>query len=117
LSDITIRAGAPTQVSPEFLQGMTDRMAVSFHKYGDIRDAYPDDVDAIQSLFQRLVRYEEDGNTEWLMDVANFAMIEFMFPRHRDAHYRATDSDESPGRIRTDGKWAGQAHNLDVEVR
>lgn len=51
------------------------------------------------------------------MDVANFAMIEFMLPRHPDAHYRPTDSHESPGRTRTDGRDAGQKHNLDVEVR
>jgi len=24
-------------------------------------------------------------------------MIEFMYPQHPDAHFRATDSDESPG--------------------
>jgi hypothetical protein len=31
--------------------------------------------------------------------VANFAMIEFMHPRHPQAHYKATDSDGSPGRV------------------
>jgi hypothetical protein len=95
---------------------MADRMSVSYHKYGDFRLAYPRDVDAIACLRQRLARYEETGNTEWLMDVANFAMIEFEAPRHPQAHYRPTDSSESPGRVRTDGRWAGQAHNLDIEV-
>jgi len=73
-------------------------MAVSFCKYGPVAEAYPAKVDAIASLKQRLERYEETGNTEWLMDVSNFAMIEWMHPRHRAAHFRATDSDESPGR-------------------
>lgn len=113
---IAIKVGVKSEVSREFLQGMADRMAVSFHKYGPIVQAYPADVDAIRSLQQRLEKYAETGNTEFLMDVANFAMIEFMLPRHPAAHYRPTDSNESPGRMRTDGRWAGSAHNLDVEV-
>jgi hypothetical protein len=54
-------------------------------------------VDAIASLKKRLKKYEETGNTEWLVDIANFAMIEYMYPQHEQAHFRATDSHESPG--------------------
>jgi hypothetical protein len=78
-------------------------MGVSFFKYGPVADAYPNRVDAIASLQKRLDRYAETGNTEWLMDVANFAMIEWMHPRHREAHFRATDSHESPGRVWNNG--------------
>lgn len=92
-----------SEFSDAFTQGMADRMAVSYCKYGAVKDAYPSRVDAIASLKKRLERYEETGNTEWLMDVANFAMIEFMHPRHPDAHFRATDSRESPGR-----QWSGE---------
>lgn len=38
------------------------------------------------------------GNTEYLVDAANFLMIEFMHPAHPKAHYRATDKEGSPGR-------------------
>jgi len=78
---------------------MLNRMGVSYHKYGPISEAYPDRVDAIECLLLRLERYIQDGNTEWLVDVANFAMIEFMLPGHPGAHYRPTDSRESPGRV------------------
>jgi hypothetical protein len=88
-----------SEISREFVQGMADRMVVSFYKYGAVADAYPHKVDAIESLKKRLERYVETGNTEWLMDVANFAMIEFMRPRHAEAHYAPTDSQESPGRV------------------
>lgn len=106
-----------SEFSVPFLQGMVNRMAVSYHKYGPISQGYPADVDAIASLRMRLERYEEDGNTEWLMDVANFAMIEFMLPRHPEAHYRPTDSRESPGRVNTAGRQTGGKHNLDLEVK
>jgi hypothetical protein len=93
-----------SEFSEPFVQYMRNRMAVSFHKYGKVADAYPHKVDAIESLKKRLERYTETGNTEWLVDAANFAMIEFMHPRHEVAHFKGTDSNESPGRITTEGK-------------
>lgn len=104
--DIKVGGGVPdTEVSREFLQGMADRMGVSYCKYGAVADAYPHKVNAMESLQARLDKYARTGNTEWLMDVANFAMIEFMRPRHPDAHYRPTDSKESPGRV-----WNGEVN-------
>jgi hypothetical protein len=96
-----------TEISEEFVQGMRDRMLVSFHKYGPVADAYPRKVDAVASLMQRLRLYANGdpakgivaGNTEYLMDAANFAMIEFMYPKHPEAHFQGTDDDGSPGRV------------------
>ncbi len=87
-----------SEFSEEFVKGMRNRMTVSFHKYGPIKEAYPHKISAIKSLRERLEKYEETGNTEWLVDAANFAMIEFMLPSHPEAHFRGTDSHESPGR-------------------
>jgi len=95
-----------TEVSEPFIQGMRDRMAVSFYKYGPVAAAYPSHANAIKSLQERLKKYAKDGNTEWLMDVANFAMIEFMRPAHPKAHYAPTDSHASPGRV---NRWTGKA--------
>jgi hypothetical protein len=96
--------GVPTsEVCPQFLQGMADRVAMSYYKYGRMAVAYPSRVDAIASLKKRLDRYEETGNTEFLMDVANFAMIEFLHPRHPSAHFEPTDAAKSPGRV-----WHGE---------
>lgn len=75
------------------------RMCVSSYKYGFLADGYPERVDAIASLELRLQKYKETGNVEYLLDVGNFAMIEWMHPRHPEAHFKATDSDGSPGRI------------------
>ena len=93
----------PSEVDQRFLQGMADRMGASYAKYGAVADAYPHRVQAIQSLKARLERYERDGNTEWLMDVANFAMIEFMRPSHPEAQFTPTDGHASPGRV-----WHGE---------
>jgi hypothetical protein len=94
---------------------MDDRMGVSYCKYGPVADAYPHRVDALASLRKRLEKYEADGNTEWLMDVANFAMIEFMHPRHPRAHFKATDSAESPGRVWNSGAVTDSANTVAQE--
>jgi hypothetical protein len=88
-------------------------MAVSFHKYGPVAQAYPDLVDAVACLRDRLAHYDQDGNTEHLVDVANFAMIEFMHPRHEKAHYAGTDAEL--GRIDTAGR-RGSFRNDGQEV-
>ena len=89
-----------TEFSGEFISLMKNRMVASFCKYGPVAEncgRKEQTIDEIKSLKKRLELYEKTGNTEWLVDVANFAMIEFMFPRHEKAHFKATDSDESPG--------------------
>lgn len=108
-----------SEFNKRFLQGMLDRMAVSHAKYGLMKDAAERRVDQLASLEVRLARYRETGNTEWLMDIANMAMIEFTHPLHPEAHYRPTDSDESPGRVHR-GRFddspfrSSAAHNHDI---
>jgi hypothetical protein len=79
------------------LQKMLNRMAVSEHKYGPLETNYPSPKHALDTLVERVRLYEETGNTEWLLDAANMAVIEFLFPSHEASHFRPTDSDESPG--------------------
>lgn len=87
-----------TEFSEPFVDGMKDRMVVSYYKYGPVAEGFPHKVNAISSLMDRLQAYADTGNTEYLMDVANFAMIEFMLPAHPQAHFKPTDSDGSTGR-------------------
>lgn len=97
-----------SQVSCEFLRGMASRMAMSMEKYGDVHQS---NIDGVKCCEKRIEKYRETGNTEYLMDAANFLMIEFMKPRRQDAHFRATDSAESPGRVSADGRDIGHEAN------
>jgi hypothetical protein len=101
--DVTLTGAPESEFCFPFVQGMADRMSMSFYKYGLVADAYPSKVDALGSLEVRLQRYRETGNTEFLIDAANFAMIEFMRPRHPKAFFTSTDSSESPGRAWVSG--------------
>jgi hypothetical protein len=103
--------GAPdSEFSEQFVSFMKNRMALSFYKYGPVARAFPSKVDAIQTLKLHLEKYEESGNTELLVDLANYAMIEFMHPRHPHAHFQARDSDGSQGRAWSDGSVSQKAN-------
>lgn len=87
-----------TEFDEEFVQKMRNRMIVSYHKYGAVAiNAGKKLVDEMESLQMRINRYMATGNTEFLVDVANFAMIEYMYPSIKDACFTGTDSDKSPG--------------------
>ncbi len=85
-----------TEYSPEFNKLRKNRMVTSYYKYGPIKENYEGRlVSAISNLEKRLQLYKESGNIEYLLDVANFAMIEYMYPQHPKAHMNKET--ESPG--------------------
>ncbi|MGN9163181.1 hypothetical protein [Clostridium sulfidigenes] len=76
------------EYSEEFDKLRKNRMFVSYHKYGPIKNNYGEGlISSVENLEIRLKKYKETGNTEFLVDVANFAMIEFMYPKHSNAHF------------------------------
>jgi hypothetical protein len=87
-----------TEYNSDFDEKRKSAMILSFHKYGAVKANYATgNVNAIDTLKKRLQLYEETGNIEWLIDVGNMAMIEFTHPQHPNAHYKKTESKESPG--------------------
>lgn len=86
-----------TEYSTEFDKKRQDAILVSYHKYGPSKENFKKGmVDAIGSLKKNLKKFEETGNTEYLVDVANYAMFRFMYPQGNES-YRPTDSDQSAG--------------------
>lgn len=107
----------PDQKDDPFIQGMLDRMGFGYHNYGHMRRKH-DRPDNIKNVLIRLVKYvgfnrvrnalaelyvssqvdlRSDGNTEFLMDAANFCMMEFAVPSHPQAHFTPTTRAQSPG--------------------
>ena len=83
--------------SEEFIVKMRNAIETSHYKYGWMSDTYPELAQAYKCIKERLELYEKTHNTEYLVDIANFAMIEFRFPSFNDSKYTPTDSDKSPG--------------------
>ena len=82
---------------------MGDRMLMSAPKYGKVTPEAVADRGWMASIQQRLDKFTETGNTEWLIDVMNFLVMMSTFPCHPNWHFRSTPSDESPGDVRADG--------------
>lgn len=70
-------------------------MVNSYYKYGAVKKNHSEYkcMDALKNLEKRIQRYKETGNTEFLADAANFAMIEFMYPSIEGARYTPTATD------------------------
>ena len=78
-----------------------NRVEVSFFKYGPARENFGSGrVDAIGSLELCLDKFKKTGNTEYLLDVANYAMFRYMYPLPGE-FFKPTDSNESAGTVGT----------------
>lgn len=84
-----------TEWSSKFEEAMKCAIINSYYKYGKASENYGKYkcLDARANLRKRLEEYEKTGNTEFLVDVANFAMLEFMFPSVEGARYEPTSTD------------------------
>lgn len=87
-----------TEYSDRFDELRKNRVEVSFHKYGPAKKNFKTgNVHALRTMEKCIEAYNCTGNTEYLVDAANYLMFEFMYPQHQKAHFRATDSSESAG--------------------
>lgn len=88
----------PKEYSDRFDELRQNRVGVSFFKYGPAADNFGKRlVNALESHDLCIKKYQETGNTEYLVDAANYLMFEFMYPQKPGAFFKATDSKESAG--------------------
>ena len=80
------------QWSPRFEWLRSNRMVLGAFRYGLLeRQRQGSPYDNVGSLIARAKAYQDTGNTECLVDVANLAMVEFEIGRHPAKHFRAVD--------------------------
>jgi hypothetical protein len=83
--------------STEFIEKMKNAIETSHYKYGWASKTYPELAQAYKCIAERLEAYEKTHNKDYLVDIANFAMLEFMHPAFADAKYHPTDDDKTVG--------------------
>ena len=87
--------------SLEFDQLRKNRVEVSSYKYGPAQKNFGEGrVDALKTAELCLDAFKKDGNTEHLVDAANYLMFRFMYPMPGE-EFRATGSSESVGTVGT----------------
>lgn len=86
------------EYSEKFDELRKNRVEVSFHKYGPARKNFATgNVNALETMKLCVDKYKYTGNTEYLVDAANYLMFEFMYPQVKGAYFKATDSKDSAG--------------------
>lgn len=103
------------QIDIPFIQGMLDRMAVGFFNYGHMR-RYEVKSHSLKNVMIRLNHYKKTKNTEFLIDAANYCMMEFCVPSIKGAFFEPTTKKQSPGAI-VDGKHVRGKEDYDVKSR
>lgn len=85
-----------------FIRLMRNRLEMGYLRY-EVTNKQPDikKYDFIGAIRTKLTLYEETGNTEYLVDVGNYAMLEFKNPSHPNAHFFAGDAVEESHRATT----------------
>lgn len=72
----------------KFVQLMANRASVAEHRYGPARH----EQDYLLRLQDKLELYRATGNTEFLVDAANYCWLEFFKPLHPNAHFASVDA-------------------------
>ena len=77
--------------SNEFERLMRNRLVVGAFRYGLIGDKNKKRFDGIGYMLVKIKRYNETGNLEALVDIANLALLEFVEGRHPKKHFSSLD--------------------------
>lgn len=88
-----------TEYSKEFDKLRQNRIEVSYYKYGPARKNFGEGrVDAAKTAELCLEAFKRDGNTEHLVDCANYCMFGFMYPLPGQS-FEPTGSSKSVGTV------------------
>ena len=80
--------------SADFEKLMRNRLIIGALRYGRIGAANKPQYDRVSSMIKRLSKYQETGNKEFLVDVANICLLEFVECNHPNQHFHAIDDGE-----------------------
>ena len=83
-----------TEWSDEFENLMRNRLLMGAFRYGKIREQNKPNYMRMQSAERRMKLYEETGNDELLVDIANLCLLEFMIGKHPKKHFNSIDDGE-----------------------
>lgn len=81
-----------TEWCQEFDNLAKGKMIQAAFRYGLLRNNNA--FDFIESMKKKISRYEQTHNLELMVDIRNYAMLEFIKPKYADAYYHNEDDTE-----------------------
>lgn len=76
-----------------FIQYMFNRLLMGRLRYGP-KTSTKTKYNYAKSIESKIKLYMETGNTEILVDIGNYAMLEFRFGEHPSRHFSAKDDED-----------------------
>lgn len=83
---------ATSEWSPTFEKYMRNRLILGAFRYGLLNSPGKETWDRVSSIIKRAELYQQTGNTEYLVDIANMAMLEYEEGKHPTKHFAAIDN-------------------------
>jgi hypothetical protein len=80
-----------TEWSPEFERYMKNRLIIGAFRYGLLSEPDKPNWDRLKRIEEEVKLYQEDGNDERLIDIANMCLLEFTEGKHPKKHFKASD--------------------------
>ena len=88
----SLEALRSSERSEEFETKRSNRKVIGAFRYGTIKPGSKSKgYERVDYMRQKLDLYVFDGNAEHLVDISNFAEIEYMEENHPDFHFEALD--------------------------
>lgn len=83
-----------TEWNVDFEKLMRNRLIMGAMRYGRIGAKNKPKYDRVSSMIKRLTKFQQSGNKEFLVDVANLCLLEFVECNHPNEHFHSIDDDE-----------------------
>jgi hypothetical protein len=84
-----------TEWSPRFEMLMRNRLLMGALRYGTMeekrKNAAKNRWDLTGAIEEKAKLYEKTGNSEYLVDMANYCLLAFEFDPHPNKHFKALD--------------------------
>lgn len=95
-----------TEWSPRFERLMRNRMLMGALRYGPMEHERKvgSKWDLVGAMEKKIALYRQTGNTEYLVDLANYCLLEFELGHHPTKHWAALDNHHDHCRLKKEGQ-------------
>lgn len=82
-----------TEWSPQFEKLMRNRLIMGAMRYGKLKDKrkHPGKWNLVGAIKSKIKLWHQTGNDEYLVDIANYCLLEFECGNHPQKHFHALD--------------------------
>jgi hypothetical protein len=91
-----------------FEQLMRNRLIMGAFRYGRLGAEGKPQFDRVAYIRKCLDKYEQTGNLECLVDVANLALVEFVEGKHPKRHFHTEEDGKEHAEVVTRTGWNGK---------